>query len=152
MSQQPDIVSIICHRCYWHWWQICRRCRWYRRQYLDVRICPRIFEKIRNGPNGIFWGWGGNRIMKKTEAKKSRDTVPLKQAKIFEFSFSNWRPGPLRYTRPMPNLTPEIRWDAQNVLHWSYTVGSSSQKPLKIFCLSRGFHFDVKVHCVEWLT
>ncbi len=25
---------------------------------LDVRISPRIFEKIRNGPNGILWGWG----------------------------------------------------------------------------------------------
>jgi hypothetical protein len=21
-------------------------------------ISPRIFEKIRNGPNGILWGWG----------------------------------------------------------------------------------------------
>jgi hypothetical protein len=25
----------------------------------DLRISPRIFEKIRNGPNGILWGWGG---------------------------------------------------------------------------------------------
>jgi hypothetical protein len=25
---------------------------------LELRISPRIFEKIRNGPNGIFWGWG----------------------------------------------------------------------------------------------
>ncbi len=25
---------------------------------LDLRISPRIFEKIRNGPNGIIWGWG----------------------------------------------------------------------------------------------
>ncbi len=25
---------------------------------LDFRISPRIFEKIRNGPNGILWGWG----------------------------------------------------------------------------------------------
>ncbi len=25
---------------------------------LDLRICPQIFEKIRNGPNGILWGWG----------------------------------------------------------------------------------------------
>jgi hypothetical protein len=25
---------------------------------LDLRISPRIFEKIRNGPNGILWGWG----------------------------------------------------------------------------------------------
>jgi hypothetical protein len=26
--------------------------------HLDLRISPRIFEKIRNGPNGILWGWG----------------------------------------------------------------------------------------------
>jgi hypothetical protein len=25
---------------------------------LELRISPRIFEKIRNGPNGILWGWG----------------------------------------------------------------------------------------------
>jgi hypothetical protein len=24
---------------------------------LELRISPRIFEKIRNGPNGILWGW-----------------------------------------------------------------------------------------------
>ncbi len=26
--------------------------------HLDLRISPRIFEKIQNGPNGILWGWG----------------------------------------------------------------------------------------------
>jgi hypothetical protein len=26
--------------------------------HLYLRIFPRIFEKIRNGPNGILWGWG----------------------------------------------------------------------------------------------
>ncbi len=26
--------------------------------HLDSRISPRIFEKIRNGLNGILWGWG----------------------------------------------------------------------------------------------
>jgi hypothetical protein len=26
--------------------------------HLDLRISPRIFEKILNGPNGILWGWG----------------------------------------------------------------------------------------------
>ncbi len=26
--------------------------------HLDLRITPRIFEKIRNGPHGILWGWG----------------------------------------------------------------------------------------------
>jgi hypothetical protein len=68
----------VCHR-----WQICRRCCWQRRQFcLRCRWCtltceyiPQwIFEKIQNGLNGIFWGWG------KTDSwsKKFRDTVPLK--------------------------------------------------------------------------
>jgi hypothetical protein len=26
--------------------------------HLYLRISPRIFEQIRNGPNGILWGWG----------------------------------------------------------------------------------------------
>jgi hypothetical protein len=26
--------------------------------HLYLRISPRIFEKIRNGLNGILWGWG----------------------------------------------------------------------------------------------
>jgi hypothetical protein len=46
--------------------------------HLDLRVSPRIFEKIRNGPNGILWGWG-ELIHKKTRSKKSRDTVPLKE-------------------------------------------------------------------------
>ncbi len=25
---------------------------------LELRISLRIFKKIRNGPNGILWGWG----------------------------------------------------------------------------------------------
>jgi hypothetical protein len=26
--------------------------------HLYLRISPQIFEKIRNGPNEILWGWG----------------------------------------------------------------------------------------------
>jgi hypothetical protein len=26
--------------------------------HLDLRISPRLFEKIENGPNLILWGWG----------------------------------------------------------------------------------------------
>jgi hypothetical protein len=26
--------------------------------HLDLRISLQIFENIRNGPNGILWGWG----------------------------------------------------------------------------------------------
>ncbi len=44
---------------------------------LELRISPRIFEKIRNGLYRILWGWGGNWFMKRTRSKKSRDTVPL---------------------------------------------------------------------------
>ncbi len=35
----------------------------------DLRISPRIFKKIRNGPNGILWGWGETDSLKKPEAK-----------------------------------------------------------------------------------
>jgi hypothetical protein len=37
--------------------------------HLDLRISPRIFEKIRNGPNGTLWGWGETDSLKKPEAK-----------------------------------------------------------------------------------
>jgi hypothetical protein len=47
---------------------------------LELRISPRILEKIRNGLNGIrYSGAGGKLIHKKTRSKKSRDTVPLKE-------------------------------------------------------------------------
>jgi hypothetical protein len=36
---------------------------------LELRISPRIFEKIRNGPNGILRGLGETDSWKKPEAK-----------------------------------------------------------------------------------
>ncbi len=36
---------------------------------LELWISSRIFEKIRNGPNGILWGWGETDWRKKPEAK-----------------------------------------------------------------------------------
>jgi hypothetical protein len=35
----------------------------------ELRISPRIFEKIRNGPNGIIRGLGEAGLRKKPEAK-----------------------------------------------------------------------------------
>ncbi len=35
----------------------------------ELRISPRIFEKIRNGLNGILWGWGETDSWKEPEAK-----------------------------------------------------------------------------------
>jgi hypothetical protein len=32
-------------------------------------LSPRIFEKIRNGPNTILWGWGESDSSEKPEAK-----------------------------------------------------------------------------------
>ncbi len=55
--------------------KICRRCCWYR-WFLDLRI-----SKIRNGPNGIIWGWGETDSWEKTRSQKSRDTVPLNGVK-----------------------------------------------------------------------
>jgi hypothetical protein len=43
--------------------------------HIDLRISLQIFVKIRNGPNGILWGWG--ELSEKTRSKKSRDTVPF---------------------------------------------------------------------------
>ncbi len=45
--------------------------------HLDLRISPRIFEKIRTGPNGILWGWGETDSWKKLAAKNSW-TCPFK--------------------------------------------------------------------------
>ncbi len=75
-SQQPNIVPFICHRCRRHRWQVSLipaailppvllipvanlpPVSLIPVVHLDLRISPRIFEKIRNGPNGILWGWG----------------------------------------------------------------------------------------------
>ena len=59
---------------------------------LELRISPRIFEKIRNGPNGILWGWG-KLIHKKTRSKKSRDTVPLTVSSVNEYSTAKTTEG-----------------------------------------------------------
>jgi hypothetical protein len=42
---------------------------------LYLRISLRIFEKIRNGPNGILWGWGETDSLKKPEAKNLVKTL-----------------------------------------------------------------------------
>jgi hypothetical protein len=52
---------------------------------LELRISPRIFEKIRNDPNGIIRGFGETDSRKKTRSKKSRDTVPLKRTRRGHF-------------------------------------------------------------------
>ncbi len=50
---------------------------------LELRISPRIFEKFRNGHNGILRGLGE---MKKTRSRKSRDTVPVREWICVTFS------------------------------------------------------------------
>ncbi len=45
--------------------------------HLELRISSLIFEKIRNGPNGIVRGLRETDSWKKTRSRKSRDTVSL---------------------------------------------------------------------------
>ncbi len=56
--------------------------------HLELWISPRIFEKIRNSPNGILRGLGETDSWKKPEVEKLRDTVPL----IFNtvYTFGSW--------------------------------------------------------------
>jgi hypothetical protein len=46
--------------------------------HLDLQISPRIFEKIRSGPNGILRGWGETDSKKKPEAKNLVTLSPFK--------------------------------------------------------------------------
>ncbi len=65
------IPVAICHRCCWYRQQFCRRCHqccWHRWCTLTDEYLQ-IFEKIRNGPNGILWGWAETDPWKKPEAK-----------------------------------------------------------------------------------
>ena len=48
---------------------------------LDLQISPRIFEKIRNGSNGILWGWG-KLIHEKNQKQKISWHCPLKQLRL----------------------------------------------------------------------
>ena len=69
---QPDIVLIICHRCQQHkgnWWQNLPPVSLIPVVHLGLRISPRIFEKIQNGPNVILGVWGETDSWKKQEAK-----------------------------------------------------------------------------------
>ncbi len=73
----------VCRWYRWHRWQICQRCQqhkgnWWQNLppvsltpvvHLDLRISPRIFEKIQNDPNFIIRGLGKGDSWKKPEAK-----------------------------------------------------------------------------------
>jgi hypothetical protein len=38
---------------------------------LELRISPRLLDKIRNGPNGILWGWEETDSLKNQKQKIS---------------------------------------------------------------------------------
>ncbi len=82
--QTPSTTPIDPFPCQWHRWEIYHQYQWHRRSlkicdkdYLPVsltlviniylRISPRIFEIIWNGPNGILGGPGDNDYWKKPE-------------------------------------------------------------------------------------
>ncbi len=59
--------------------------------HLDLRLSPRIFEKIRNGPNAILWGWGETDSSKKPEAK-NLVTLSLGAAYLLHVALQTDRP------------------------------------------------------------
>jgi hypothetical protein len=59
--------------------------------HLFLQISPRIFEKIRNGPNGILWG-GGKLIDEKNQKQKISWHCPFKwpwRKKIYLYANSS---------------------------------------------------------------
>ncbi len=99
LNNASETGGKICRRWRWYRWQNCRRdsllpvailppvsltpvanlppVSLIPVVHLDWRVSPRIFEKIRNGLNGILWGWGGNWFIKKTDSKKYLVTLSL---------------------------------------------------------------------------
>jgi hypothetical protein len=92
-SQQPDIVPIICHRCHWHRWQICKFGRWYRwcsftSEYLGA--FSKKFETVLKGYSGA----GGKLIHEKNQKQKISWHCPFKPPPparpTHKRPYSNW--------------------------------------------------------------
>ncbi len=78
-SQQPDIVSIICHRYQQHLVKLVAKLPpvlLIPVVHIDLGISTQVFEKFKTVLMG-YSGAGGNWFMKKNRSKKSCDTVPL---------------------------------------------------------------------------
>ncbi len=68
-----------CRRYRWHWWQICPVENWWKNlptHVVDTGGAPWLanisanFQKNRNAPNGLFWGWGETDSWKKNQKQK----------------------------------------------------------------------------------
>ncbi len=75
------LILLVCHRCQRHRW-----CT------LSCEYLCEFSKKIRNGPNGIFWGWG-KLIYEKSLKSKISWHCPFKDdVTVFSFSvFPLWR-------------------------------------------------------------
>jgi hypothetical protein len=76
--------------------------------HLDLQISPQTFEKIRNGPNGILWGWG-KLIHEKNQKQKSRDTIPLRGREKNRNSVGKGR-GTLTIALKSTHIPPPFCW------------------------------------------
>ncbi len=128
------------HRWYrWRWWQICHRYHQHWRKWwknlppvslipvvrFHLRISPRIFEKIRNGPNGILWGWG------QTDSSKNQ-MQKISWHSPFELIISYCQPHSA-YTQYNLNLS-----------YQNYQNGAVSGQLTDI---TRGMRMCMDVHC-----
>ncbi len=78
---------------------------------IQLRISPRIFEKIRNGPNRIYSGARGTLIYEKTWRRKSRVRLPLTK-KLKNFLFTDF----LIYTGKNSKGTHTKRWVSKRLV------------------------------------
>ncbi len=72
---------------------------------LELRISPRILEKIQNGPNGILWGWGETDL-KKNQKQKISWHCPFKELVL---NFANSSLSLLEWP-PDKHLRQEPQW------------------------------------------
>ncbi len=118
--------------------------------HLYSQISPRIFEKIRNGPNGILWGWGETDWWKKPEAKNlltlslyshkhcvSREqqntAVDKTWSNFMNVQFKCWLPWGLLYikSRKLSNFSKIWRI---NVSLWSQSGEGGESSVVLFYC------------------
>jgi hypothetical protein len=84
------------------WLKIFFICHWCQRHHWSTLSCEylcKFFEKIRNGPTGILWGWGETDSWKKPEAK---NLVTLSLYIHFTSILQSFKIKPVCFTFLMP--------------------------------------------------
>ncbi len=82
---------------------------------LELRISPRLLEKIRNGPNWDTLGLGGIWFIKRTRSKRSRDTGPLRIERWLEHWRGGWTEKRRRKTKTLAHPVVQTLLPANSI-------------------------------------